>query len=135
MNLPPRILFVDDDRDWRLMVTAALESAGYDVMAVAGAREALLQTGDVNVDLILLDLDLGGENGLMLMKHLKRHHPQAPVILFTGLPHHTEADVEAMKAHGAAHYLRKGSMTELLETIDGVLPRVRTKSDKLNCSH
>ncbi len=122
MNPGSRILFVDDDQGWRLMVCARLKDAGYDVLAVPGAGEALLQTGDAKVDLIILDLDLGGENGLMLMKHLKRQHPSAPVILYTGLPHHTEHDVRAMKEHGAAQYLRKGSMEDLLKAVQTTLP-------------
>ncbi len=116
-----RILFVDDDRDWRLMVGATLKEVGYEVLAVPGAGEALLQTGGARVDLIILDLDLGGENGLMLMKHLKRQHPNAPVILYTGLAHHTEHDVQAMKQEGAAHYLRKGSMQELIDAVQSAL--------------
>jgi DNA-binding response OmpR family regulator len=115
-----KILFVDDDPDWRLVVTACLKEAGYNVLAVRGASEALLQSGDAGLDLILLDLDLGGENGLMLMKFLKRNHPAVPIILYTGMKHDEEA-IQRMRELGAQQYLRKGNMSELLAVIETIL--------------
>jgi len=115
-----KILFVDDDPEWRLMVSVCLREAGYQVLAVQGASEALLQTGDDGLSLIILDLDLGGENGLMLMKFLKRNHPAVPIILFTGMEHGEEA-VERMRELGAQQYLRKGKMSELLAVIEKTL--------------
>lgn len=115
-----KILFVDDDPDWRLMVSVCLKEAGYQVLAVQGAGEALLQTGEDSLSLIILDLDLGGENGLMLMKFLKRSHPEVPIILYTGMDHDEEA-VERMRELGAQHYLRKGNVNELLGVVQRTL--------------
>ena len=87
---------VDDDENWRRMVTVWLKDAGYNVLAVSNASEALLQAGESSPGLIVLDLDLGGENGLMLMKYLKQNHSDVPILLFTGMEHDDPA-VERMR--------------------------------------
>jgi DNA-binding response OmpR family regulator len=115
-----RILFVDDDADWRTMVSTGLKEAGYNVLAVRDASEALLQTEEEGLALIVLDLDLGGENGLMLMKFLRRNHPNVPIILYTGMEHDPEA-IERMRMLGASQYLRKGPMSELVQAIQKLL--------------
>lgn len=119
-----KILFVEDDQDWRLMVTTGLKDAGYEVLAVPGAAEALLQTSEAGFSLIILDLDLGGENGLMLLQHLKRNHPGAPIILHTGLEHDDLA-IQNMLKHGAHHYVRKGAVSGLLAAVKSALSRDR----------
>jgi DNA-binding response OmpR family regulator len=115
-----RILFVDDDAEWREMVSSGLKEAGYNVLAVRDAGEALLQTEEDDIGLIILDLDLGGENGLMLMKFLKRNHPSVPIILYTGMEHEPEA-IERMQLLGANQYLRKGPLSELLRAIQTLI--------------
>jgi len=103
------------------MVTTALKDAGYEVVAVPGAAEALLQKNESGFSLIILDLDLGGENGLMLLKHLKRNHPAAPIILHTGLEHDENA-IQQMLENGAHRYVRKGAIADLVAVVAGVLP-------------
>jgi two-component system nitrogen regulation response regulator GlnG len=114
------ILFVDDDRHWRLVVETALEEAGYDVVAVRDVREAVLRLDHVKPGLIILDLDLGGENGLMLMKFVKQHHPEVPVILYTGMEHDDQF-VQHMLQQGAQKYLRKGRPEDLLDAVQTAL--------------
>jgi DNA-binding NtrC family response regulator len=110
------ILLVEDNIDWRQMAVAALEQAGYSMIAVSGAAEALLQSEDRHFALIILDLDLGGENGLMLMKHLKRHHPDSPILICTGMEPSDPA-IARMRELGAAYFLKKGTMQELVTTV------------------
>lgn len=116
-----KVLFVDDDKNWRLLVQTFLKDAGYEVVTVSDAGEALLRIDNIKPALILLDLDLGGENGLMLMKFVKRTHPQLPVILYTGLQHDDEF-VKRMLEQGAQQYLRKETMEDLLAAVKKMLP-------------
>jgi DNA-binding response OmpR family regulator len=115
-----RILCIEDNPDWRHLVTTALKDAGYDVLAVPGAAEALLQKNDTGFNLIILDLDLGGENGLMLLRHLKRNHPAAPIVLHTGIEH-DDAAILRMLEHGAQRYVRKGTIDNLLRAVEAAL--------------
>ena len=114
------ILFVDDDRHWRLLVQTALEEVGYEVVAVKDASEAILRLDQVEPGLIILDLDLGGENGLMLMKFAKQHHPKVPVILYTGMEHDNQF-VQRMLQQGAQQYLHKGRLEDLLDAVQRAL--------------
>jgi len=111
-----KILLVEDNEDWRRMATLALEEAGYKVIPVSRAAEALLQKDEIGLSLIVLDLDLGGENGLQLMKHLKRHHPDAPILIYTGMEPDEEA-VQRMRDQGADRFLKKGTMSDLLAVV------------------
>jgi DNA-binding NtrC family response regulator len=112
-----KILLVEDDQTWREMVAEALEDAGYEVVAVSGAAEAVLQKDEPDLCLVVLDLDLGGENGLMLMKHLKRQHPGIPVIIYTGMEPDPQA-IARMREQGADQFLRKGPINELVSAVE-----------------
>ena len=115
-----RILFVEDNPDWRLLVGTALKDAGYEVLSVPGAPEAFLQKNGPASSLVILDLDLGGDNGLMLLQHLKRNHPGAPIILFTCMEHDENA-IEHMLKQGAQRYVRKGITADLVSAVKGLL--------------
>jgi DNA-binding response OmpR family regulator len=80
----PLVLIVDDDESLRLLCRVNLELDGYRVAeapTVAAAEEALSAGG---VDLILLDVHVGADDGVELMRSLRKHDHGAPVILFTG---------------------------------------------------
>ena len=117
-----KVLFIDDDKNWRLLVDTWLQDAGYEVATVRDAGEALLRIDAIKPELILLDLDLGGENGLMLMKFMKLTHPQVPVVIYTGLQH-DDKFVQQMLQQGAHQYVRKTSREELVTAVENVLPK------------
>jgi DNA-binding NtrC family response regulator len=106
------------------MALEALQEAGFEVVAVSGASEAVLQKELTDLRLIVLDLDLGGENGLMLMKHLKRHHPTAPIMIYTGMEPDDRA-VERMREQGASVFLKKGPMSLLVEKVKQTVAEAR----------
>lgn len=120
-----RVLFVDDEADWRLIVKDCLEDAGFEVVTANDAGQAMAETDGLKLDLIILDLNLGGENGFVLMKILKVNYPGIPFLLYTGLP---PADIAAQGRSGenSQPYLRKGPMGELLAGVQGALRQKRT---------
>jgi DNA-binding NtrC family response regulator len=80
----PTILIVDDDASLRLLCRVNLELDGYNVLeapSVAAAEDALAV--DV-VDLFLLDVHIGADDGLALMRSLRDRAHNAPIVLFTG---------------------------------------------------
>jgi DNA-binding response OmpR family regulator len=111
-----KILFVDDMEEWRSMVGTFLRENGYDVLTASDGSEALAKIEGVRLGLIILDLNLAGESGVMLMRFLKRNHPQVPILLYTGMEH-DDGTVRAMLRDGADQYLKKGSMEELLKAV------------------
>jgi DNA-binding response OmpR family regulator len=107
-----KILFVDDEGDWRFVAGACLEEAGFEVLTAKDAAEALSRMETVKLDGIVLDLNLAGENGLLLMELLKQKHPGVPILIYTGQDLDTKA-IQSMLKQGARQYLRKGSMADL----------------------
>jgi DNA-binding response OmpR family regulator len=111
------ILFVDDEVDWRNMVTTYLQSEGYTVAAAKDATEAMRITEGMLLGLIILDVNLAGESGAILMKFLKHNHPGVPIVLFT-VEKHTEEQVRGFLQQGAQRYVHKGGpLTDLLKAI------------------
>jgi CheY-like chemotaxis protein len=106
-----KILFVDDDKDWRDVVSACLHDAGYEILTAKDATEAMVKTEGVKLGLIILDLDLDGESGLMLMNFLKRNQIDVPIILYTGL-YHDDEQILAMLRQGAHQYVHKGPLED-----------------------
>ena len=111
-----QILYVDDEANWRDMVGETLRAVGHEVLTAGDATEAMEKQEGARLGLIILDLNLAGESGLMLMKFFKRNQPGIPIILYTGMENDQEK-VRNMLLQGAAQYLRKGSMTELVQAV------------------
>lgn len=99
------LLLVDDDSQLLESMSDWLRSEGLEVDAVRGASEALELLSDRTYDLLLVDVRLGDGDGFDLLERIRRHQPDANVILMTG---YGDADsaLEAMRA-GAADYLTK----------------------------
>lgn len=102
------------------MVSAYLKYAGYEITTAKDASEAMRTAEGLNLGLIVLDLDLAGEDGIMLMKFLKFNHPNVPVILYTtGEP--DAAAVQKMLSQGAHQCVRKGRVEDLADAVRGIL--------------
>jgi len=121
---------VDDDPNWRFIVKERLEVAGFAVVTAANATEALVAT-DFRFDLIILDLDLAGENGFTLLKFLKLNYPKISFLLYSGLP---SADVAAQtdRCVDVQPYLRKGTMEDLLVGVRAALWQKPTAPDRVS---
>jgi PAS domain S-box-containing protein len=88
-----RILQVDDDELILASIPLMLEHQGHVVTTASGGEEALaLLASGLQVDLVLLDLNMPGMNGVETLGHLRKIHPGLPVLLATGyLDPETEA--------------------------------------------
>ena len=111
-----KLLFVDDDANWREVASTSLQEAGYEVVTAQDASEAMEKALGEELGLIILDLNLAGESGLNFMKYLKHNLPDVPILLFTGMEH-DDSTVRAMLDQGADQYLRKTGTAELIVTV------------------
>ena len=86
-SLPIRVLLIDDHAVVRTGLRMLLESQpGLSVVGEAGNRgEALTLAAQVRPDILLLDLDLGEENGLEFLPDLLAAAPEAHVLVLTGV--------------------------------------------------
>lgn len=113
--LAQRILVVDADRNDRLEISEALAQGGFAVLTAVDAEHGLLKLTDQRVDLIILELQLPGLDGMEVLRRLRNAQPGLPVLIATA--HATvETAVQAMKL-GAADYLRKPFTREEIRSI------------------
>jgi CheY-like chemotaxis protein len=84
---PRRILVVEDNEVNQVLARAVLEREGYRVDVAANSAEALLRVSARLPDLILMDIQLGGEDGLALTRRLKADPATAmiPIVALTAL--------------------------------------------------
>jgi len=111
-----KVLFIDDDPNWREIAFTSLQDAGYSVITAQDASEAMVKAQEENLGLIILDLNLAGESGLNFMTYLRHNQPDVPILLFTGMEH-DDSTVREMLDKGADQYLRKSSIEELIVTV------------------
>jgi len=112
-----KILCVDDDQNWRFIIETTLTDAGHELRTAADPSEAMRMLDDFKPDLVILDLDLAGEDGLMLMKFVRQNHPGLRIMLYTSMDQDGETIMKALEM-GAAGYVRKGSPEELLQEVE-----------------
>ena len=110
-----KILIIDDEAFIRENVERILGDQGYQVCAAASGREAREIVAAEDVDLALLDLNLGTENGINVLKTLKELDPDLLVIIITGYGS-VETAVDALKL-GAYHYMKKPFKADALRVI------------------
>lgn len=124
------VLIVDDDPGMRSMLAEYLEGENFIVSAVADGQAMASVLQEKPVDLIILDMKLGGEDGLDLMRRLGSP-PEAPIIVVTG-HRRDETDRIVGLELGADDYLTKPfSPRELLARIRAVLRRSAAAQQRL----
>lgn len=115
----PSVLLVDDDPEIRALVADYLRLHHVAVTTAANGEQMLRELAGGSFDLILLDIMMPGEDGLMLYRNLQQ---PVPVIFLTALAE--ESDRVLGLELGADDYLTKPfSNRELLARIRAVLRR------------
>jgi two-component system OmpR family response regulator len=134
MEKNDHILIVDDDREIRELLATYLRKNGMQASTAANGRQmrAVLEEG--GVDLVVLDLMLPGEDGLLLCRELRAGKWRAtPVLMLTALNEETERIVGLEM--GADDYMAKPfSSRELLARLRSVLRRTRMMPPSLQPS-
>ena len=104
-RLKKTVLVVDDEESIRFTFTHFLQNEGYEVLTAPDLRSAKKILSSTRTDLIFLDIILGGDSGLELLKEIKRLGLNCPVVMITGKPTLTNT-TEALR-YGAFDFLIK----------------------------
>jgi len=99
------VLVVDDDADIREVLRDRLESLGYRVLTGGSGREGLEALERHNPQLVLLDVEMPGMNGLEVLKRIRRQEHDVTVVMITAYGT-IERAVQAMK-DGAYDFIPK----------------------------
>ncbi len=128
------VLIVDDDREIRELVSGYLKKNGLRATAVADGRQMRSFLEGDTVDLIVLDVMMPGDDGLVLSRELRASkHKAIPIIMLTARS--DEMDRILGLEMGADDYLSKPfSARELLARIKAVLRRARMLPPNLQIS-
>ncbi len=100
-----RILVVDDEKNYLVVLSALLKGEGYEVATASSGARALALVGEEEPDLVITDMRMPAMSGLELIQRLQELAPDTPVIVMTAYGT-VENAVEAMKA-GAVDYITK----------------------------
>jgi len=76
-----RILLVDDEEGIQLLYREEFEEEGFEVIAAYNGEEALEKFSREPPDLVILDINMPGMNGIEVLRRMKEINPNLPVIL------------------------------------------------------
>jgi NtrC-family two-component system response regulator AlgB len=123
-----RILVIDDEESIRKMLRVCLEGAGYAVTPAPTGEAGVAAAKRAPPDLALVDLRLGGMDGIAVTRALAQETPTTTVVLMTAYATIDNA-VDAMRA-GAADYLPKPfTPAQLLHVVRRALEAARLRSE------
>ncbi len=107
-----RILVVEDDAGLREALIDTLSLAGFDALEADSAETAIVMLKSHNIGLVVSDVQMGGMDGIGLLKSIKLNYPDLPVLMMTAYATIDDA-VEAMRL-GAIDYMAKPFAPEVL---------------------
>jgi len=99
------VLVVEDERSVRECCREVARSLGFSTHVAESRDEAYRALENASIDVVMLDLRLPGNNGLEVLREIKRRRPEAVVIVMTGFGT-VQSAVQAMKL-GAYDYITK----------------------------
>lgn len=79
-----RILVIDDDAAVRESCERMLRTGGYDVESVASGIEGLQRSGRNSFDCVLVDLNMPDMDGMEVIRRVRRHKGDIPLVVITG---------------------------------------------------
>jgi CheY-like chemotaxis protein len=112
-----RVLFVDDEQEFALVVSKRLRRLGFQVSTANGGSEALRLARSIEFDVAVLDLKMAGMDGLEVLRTLLILLPQIKVVMLTG--HGSSQIAQQCLEEGAFSYLNKPcDFSSLVENIN-----------------
>lgn len=104
----PRVLLVDDEKDFLEVITKRLERRGVRVRTASGGEAALAALAAEPADVVVLDVKMPGMDGMQALDRIKANWPTVEVIMLTG-----HAELEA-----AMDGLQKGAFDYLMKPVE-----------------
>lgn len=122
-----RILIVEDQREVSRLLRTSLETLEHklEIVEIPSGEEALLDSSRNRVDLLVADYRLPGISGIELMLKVRGFHPDAKIILITGL---TDPKVrrEVANAGADAFFIKPVPIADFLDAVERALGLVET---------
>ena len=109
-----QILIVDDNSDIRVLISGILKDKGFEVREAANFDQAILEVNKKLPDAAVVDvkLDKGDNDGIELLKQIKKIDDDVPVIMISGHAN-VQMAVDSLKL-GAFEFMQKPFSAERL---------------------
>jgi len=124
-----KLLICDDVADIRLLMRAAFSTEpGFEVVGEApDGEQAISYARELRPDVVVLDINMPGRNGLEILPELRRTVPDAAIVMFSGFEEWSRGG--QARANGADAYIEKGTdVDEILESVRTAVARRRPAS-------
>ena len=113
-----RLLVAGDDKNLALLYEQELTDAGYEVDVVHDARKAIARVESDPPDLLILDIQMPGMDGIEALSHILGKNNQLPVILNTAYSNYKD---NFMTWSADAYIVKSSDLSELKNTIETIL--------------
>ncbi|OGS34772.1 MAG: hypothetical protein A2293_11850 [Elusimicrobia bacterium RIFOXYB2_FULL_49_7] len=129
MNESIRVLVVDDELEIQNSLSEILQEEGYAALCASSAKEAIKRLEE-KPDIAFLDIKIGNDNGMALLKEIRDKSPDMPVIMITG--HGTVSLAAEAFRFGAQDFLEKPLRLVLVRTaLRNAVEKIRLKRNLL----
>ncbi|EBA06278.1 response regulator receiver domain protein (CheY-like) [Sagittula stellata E-37] len=119
-----RILLADDDPEYRVAFTEAMDAVGHSVAAFGTVAEALEALRTEAFDIVFLDVIMDGGGAITAIHNVRAHDPDIPVVVITGRSELIDSPLFTKGLRSAdAKIAKTSTLAELSEVV-----RVLTKN-------
>jgi DNA-binding NtrC family response regulator len=123
------LLVVDNDRFVRETCKEAAAALGYHTTATGTAEQALWLMDSQSIDVVLLDMNLPGADGLEVLRQIKHRWPGIEVVVMTGNGT-VQSAVQAMKEGAYEYVIKPFGLKELRLLLERVAAHLKLKIEK-----
>ena len=115
---PIRVLLVDDEADFLQPVSFWLRSKGYDVATAPNGQDAIDSIGRAVPDIVFMDINMPGMNGLETLRNIRTTNQKLPVIMVTAAYQNEKYFAEANALGISGFFPKSHSLSELASIIE-----------------
>jgi len=108
-----KLLIVDDEVEICEFLKSFFEDRDFEVASANGGAQALEKLATFHPEVVLLDIQMPGMDGLQILKRIKEIYPKMKVIMVTAVE--TQEKIEEAMRLGADNYITKPLSLEYLE--------------------
>lgn len=128
----PKILLLEDDRDMTMLLETLLEIEGYQVRSYDSKRPAVAQAEEEKPDLVLLDVHLGGKDGVEILRGMRASPALAGlrVVMTSGINMTEECLQEGANAFIVKPYMPENLLHLLSKVLEAPANKTHREEDQ-----